>query len=125
MKQVTLGHEDIVQDRPQSADDKYQRTLGNDNKFMAYISSCEHLDDALEQSHKFHRRIANQLISRGVRHNPRGEWARRTIVLCHLAKGRRNEVENMFVRVYGRSALDLELKRLKHLYPRAISGESL
>jgi len=125
MKQVTLGHEDIEWIRPESADDRYQAMLTDDVAFMAYISSCEHLDEPLERAYKFHRMIANQLIAEGVGCRPRGNWARRTIVLCHLAKRRRNQTRNWFARVYGHSALDLELARLETLYPRAIWGESL
>jgi len=125
MKQVTLGHEDIEWDRPESDDDRYQAMLTDDVAFMAYVSSCEYLDEPLERAHRFHRMIANQLIAEGVGCRPRGNWAGRTIVLCHLAKRRRDQTRDWFSRVYGKPALRLELDRLETLYPRAIWGESL
>ena len=125
MKQVTLGHEDIEWDRPQSDDDRYQAMLTDDVAFMAYVSSCEYLDEPLERAHKFLRMIAKQLIAEGVGCRPRGNWARRTIVLCHLAKRRRDQTRDWFSRVYGKPALRLELDRLDTLYPPAIWGESL
>ena len=125
MKQVTLGHEDIEWDRPKSADDWYKSMLTNDEKFLEYVRSCAYLDEALEQSHKFHRLIANQLISAGVGGSPRGQWARRAIFLCNLAKRRRGDMRAIFIRVYGHPAFELELARLDSKYPRAIWGESL
>jgi hypothetical protein len=125
MKQVTLGHEDIEWWDESTVDDDYQTTLNDDQAFMAYVKSCKHMDEALEQAYKFHRHIANQLIRRGVRSPSHSAWGARTIFLCRLAKARRIEMHNMFLAVYGRTALQLELTRIANEYPPAIWGESL
>ena len=116
MKQATLT-------RPKTDDDRYQAILSNDSKFLAWVSSCEHLDEALEQAYKFHLHIANQLVRRGISSPNYNEWARRTFVLADLAADRCEYMQKLFIRIHGQSALKAELDHLDNLYPRAIWGE--
>lgn len=117
---VTLGDEDVEWVDPIFGD--LHAIVWSDTEFAEWVT--EHgTVAATELMHRFHRKIANQLIRRACKDRLQSDWARRTIGLVQRAKKRRREVYRLFAAEFGYPARDELVARLDSRYPRAEWGE--
>ena len=119
-KAVTLGDEDVEWIDPVFGDLK--QALHNPERFRLWLSERDLLE-AVELTFRFHRVIANQLVSKACKEPTDSSWASRTIHLCQAAKRHRNRVAYSYAEVYGREAKLKLFESLRVDYPRSVWGD--
>ena len=120
MRQVTLGDEDVEWIDPMEDEHAEVKTILHDDAGFDAWADDRGILDALWIVYRFHRTVANQLISRGVSDPGESDWARRAIRLTKELKWRRAMLRHRFIEVYGEGSLREFLDTFKAQHPRAV-----